>query len=61
MTATKHWSVDNAIGVHGGRTRAEARRNTHNDMIVTGGRDARRNQAYEDIPNPGNEFAAARG
>ncbi|MGI5241239.1 DUF1876 domain-containing protein [Dactylosporangium sp. CA-139066] len=57
---TKHWNVDIVIGEDGGRTHAEARLNTEDDMIVTGTGDARLNPADEDIPEIGDELAAAR-
>ncbi|GAA4245381.1 DUF1876 domain-containing protein [Dactylosporangium darangshiense] len=60
MTVTKHWSVDIEIGEHNGQTHVEARLNTEDDTIVTGIGDAHLNPADEDIPEIGDELAAAR-
>jgi hypothetical protein len=60
MMATKHWNVDVVIGEQDGRTHAEARLNTEDDIMLTGVGDARLNPADEDIPEIGDELAAAR-
>ncbi|WP_432824530.1 DUF1876 domain-containing protein [Dactylosporangium sp. CA-092794] len=60
MSATKHWTVDIAIGEHDGRTHAEARLNGEDDTLLTGTGDARCNPADDDIPEIGDELAVAR-
>lgn len=60
MTATKHWNVDIYIDEHEDTTRAEARLHTRDDTQLTGLGTARRNPHDVDVPEIGDEVAAAR-
>lgn len=56
----KQWTVDILIGEHDGNTAAEARLHTEDDTNVVGRGTARLNPADDDIPEIGDELAAAR-
>jgi hypothetical protein len=60
MTMTKRWAVDVFINEIDGRTYAEARLHTDDDTHVIGIGRARLNPTDEDIPEIGDELAAAR-
>ncbi len=61
MTATKHWTVDIFIDEHDDdSTRAEARLRTRNSAHITGIGFARRNPRDVNVPEIGDELAAAR-
>jgi hypothetical protein len=60
MTATKHWNVEIVIGEHDGQTHAEACLRADDDTVVTGAGKAHLHPADEDIPEIGDELAAAR-
>ena len=60
MAVEKHWTVDIIIDEHEGRTRAEARLRTRDDTHLTGTGLAKRNPADPDVPEIGDELAAAR-
>ncbi|MEU2005776.1 dsRBD fold-containing protein [Rhodococcus sp. NPDC019627] len=61
----RKWSVDIVIDEHdsgeaGSRTRAQARLRTHDKTALTGVGTARRNPKDTEIPEIGDELAAAR-
>ncbi|HEY8454446.1 MAG TPA: DUF1876 domain-containing protein [Actinopolymorphaceae bacterium] len=58
--ATKHWSVDIAIDEYENRTRAEARLVTPEKAGLSATGLARRNPADVNVPEIGDELAAAR-
>ncbi|HEU4543737.1 MAG TPA: dsRBD fold-containing protein [Jiangellaceae bacterium] len=61
MTATKHWTVDIYIDEHDDdSTRAEARLRTRESTQVKGIGFARRNPHDVNVPEIGDELAAAR-
>lgn len=60
MSMIKRWTVDIFIGEQGGRTFAEARLHTDDDTHLIGTGRAKLNPADEDIPEIGDELAAAR-
>ena len=60
MLATKHWTVDIYIGERDGHTSAEARLHTLDDAQLVGIGHARLGPHDEDIPEIGDELAAAR-
>jgi len=60
MAMTKRWTVDVFIDEIDGRTYAEARLHTDEDTTIIGIGRARLNPADEDIPEIGDELAAAR-
>lgn len=61
MTATKHWTVDIYIGEHDdGSTYAEARLVTHATAGLRAVGTARLNPADVNVPEIGDELAAAR-
>lgn len=61
MTATKRWTVDIVIDEHDDdTTRAEARLQTRGDSRFTGVGTARRNLHDLNVPEIGDELAAAR-
>jgi len=60
MAVAKRWTVDIYIDEHEGRTRAEARLRTQDPTRMTGVGTARRNPADPEVPEIGDEFAAAR-
>ncbi|MFG2041724.1 DUF1876 domain-containing protein [Dactylosporangium sp. NPDC048998] len=60
MTATKHWTVEIVIGEHDGQTHAEARLSAEDDTLITGAGDAHLHPADDNIPEIGDELAAAR-
>jgi hypothetical protein len=60
MLGTKRWTVDIFIGEHSGNTYAEARLHTGDDTHLVGTGNAKLNPADEDIPEIGDELAAAR-
>jgi hypothetical protein len=60
MAAAKRWAVDIYIDEHEGRTRAEARLHTGDATTLAGVGTARRNPADPEVPEIGDELAAAR-
>jgi hypothetical protein len=60
MAMVKRWSVDVFIDEADGRTYAEARLHTNDNTHLVGVGRARLNPADEDIPEIGDELAAAR-
>lgn len=60
MDTTKTWHVDIFIGEHEGRTHAEARLRPGEKVTMTGTGTARLNPADRDVPEIGDELAAAR-
>jgi Domain of unknown function (DUF1876) len=60
MAATKRWTVDIFIDEDDGRTYAEARLHSDADTHIVGIGRARLNPADKDIPEIGDELAAAR-
>jgi hypothetical protein len=60
MPATKRWSVDIFVDEDDGRTYAEARLHTGAETHLVGVGRARLNPADNDIPEIGDELAAAR-
>ncbi|MEU7875894.1 DUF1876 domain-containing protein [Dactylosporangium sp. NPDC049140] len=60
MTAIKQWTVNIFIGEHDGRTYAEARLHTDDNTHIAGTGEARLHPADKDVPEIGNELAAAR-
>jgi hypothetical protein len=61
MTTTKRWHVDIFIDEHDDdTTRAEARLRTHDQTTLTGVGTARRNPHDTNVPEIGDELAAAR-
>lgn len=60
MTAVKSWSVDIYIWENEGRTHAEARLRPTGVVTLTGEGTARLNPADRDVPEIGDELAAAR-
>jgi hypothetical protein len=60
MPVTKRWTVEIFIGEHDGNTAAEARLHTDDDTHVVGRGSARLHPADGDIPEIGDELAAAR-
>jgi hypothetical protein len=60
MTATKRWGVEIFIDEHGDTTRAEARLRTRDQTHLTGVGTAKRNPLDVDVPEIGDELAAAR-
>ena len=60
MAMTKRWSVDLYIDEIDGRTYAEARLHTNDDTHLIGIGRARLNPTDHDIPEIGDELAAAR-
>jgi hypothetical protein len=57
---SKSWSVQIDLGEHEGRTRAVARLHTTDRTSLTGTGSARLNPADPDVPEIGDELAAAR-
>lgn len=60
MEETKTWTVRIDIGEHEGRTRAVAHLSTRDARGVAGVGSARLNPADRDVPEIGDEIAAAR-
>ena len=60
MNETKRWTVVIDIDEHDGRTRAVARLRTRDTDRLVGIGLARRNPANRDVPEIGDELAAAR-
>ena len=60
MAVAKRWTVDIYIDEYEDRTRAEARLRTQDPTRMTGVGTARRNPADPEVPEIGDEFAAAR-
>jgi hypothetical protein len=60
MAVAKRWTVDIYIDEHEGQTRAEARLHTSDATQLAGVGTARRNPADPEIPEIGDELAAAR-
>lgn len=60
MDQTKRWTVSIDIDEHDGRTRAVARLQTRDTDKLAGFGLARRNPADPDVPEIGDELAAAR-
>lgn len=60
MSTAKKWSVEIHIDEHESRTRAEARLHTADKTHLVGVGLARLNPADRDIPEIGDELAAAR-
>jgi hypothetical protein len=60
MLETKRWTVSIDIGEHDGHTRARARLRTRDGERLTGVGLARCNPADPDVPEIGDELAAAR-
>jgi hypothetical protein len=60
MAVAKRWTVDIYIDEHEGRTRAEARLHTGDATTLGGVGTARRNPADPEVPEIGDELAAAR-
>lgn len=60
MDQTKRWTVTIDIDEHDGRTRAVARLQTRDSDTLAGFGLARRNPADPDVPEIGDELAAAR-
>ena len=60
MAMVKRWTVDIFIDEDDGRTFAEARLHTGDDTHLVGVGRARLNPADDDIPEIGDELAAAR-
>ncbi|MFC5951968.1 DUF1876 domain-containing protein [Pseudonocardia lutea] len=60
MHESKHWTVSIDIDEHEGRTRATARLHTRDSDSVVGVGLARLNPADRDVPEIGDELAAAR-
>jgi hypothetical protein len=59
-TTTKTWSVEIFIGERDGSTRAEARLKTGDQTALTAAGSARLNPSDRDVPEIGDELAAAR-
>jgi len=57
---TAHWSIDLDLGEIHGHTRAVARLNTKDDTALVGTGFARLNPADRNVPEIGEELAAAR-
>lgn len=60
MTATKTWHVDIFIGEREGKTHAEARLRPADEVTLVGTGTARLNPTDHDVPEVGDELAAAR-
>jgi Domain of unknown function (DUF1876) len=60
MNEAKRWTVDIDIDEHEGRTRAMARLHTRDTDNLVGVGLARLNPAHRDVPEIGDELAAAR-
>jgi hypothetical protein len=60
MAMVKRWTVDIFIDEHEGRTYAEARLHSDAKTLLTGVGRAKLNPADADIPEIGDELAAAR-
>lgn len=60
MAMTKRWTVDIFLGEDEGRTSAEAHLRTGDDTRLSGTGTARLNPHDEDVPEIGDEVAAAR-
>jgi len=60
MNATKTWHVDIYIGEHEGQTHAEARLRPTDDVTLAATGTARLNPDDRDVPEIGDELAAAR-
>lgn len=60
MSTVKTWHVDLMIGEREGQTHAEARLHTSDTDTMTGHGTARLNPADRDVPEIGDELAAAR-
>ncbi|WP_433087057.1 dsRBD fold-containing protein [Dactylosporangium sp. CA-052675] len=60
MTTAKHWAVDVYIGEHDESTYAQARLHTDADTSLSGTGEARLHPADTNIPEIGDELAAAR-
>lgn len=60
MSSVKRWSVDIFIDEHESMTYAEARLHTDDDTDLVGVGNARLNPADEEVPEIGDELAAAR-
>jgi len=60
MSATKNWHVDIYIGEREGQTHAEARLRPNEEATLTGTGTARLNPTDRDVPEIGDELAAAR-
>lgn len=60
MTEAKRWTVDIQIDEHDGRTRARARLHNRDETGLVGVGLARLNPADTNVPEIGDELAAAR-
>ena len=60
MNEIKHWTVDIEIDEHDGRTRAVARLGPQDGNRLVGVGQARLNPVDRDVPDIGDELAAAR-
>lgn len=60
MSTTKNWHVDIYIGEREGQTHAEARLRPSEEATLTGTGTARLNPTDRDVPEIGDELAAAR-
>jgi hypothetical protein len=60
LSVSKSWSVQIDIGEHEGKTRAVAHLRTGDQTSLTGTGTARLNPADPDVPEIGDELAAAR-
>jgi hypothetical protein len=60
MSTVKTWQVDLIIGEREGQTHAEARLHTSDTDTMSGTGTARLNPADRDVPEIGDELAAAR-
>jgi hypothetical protein len=60
MATEKRWTVDIIIDEHEGRTRAEARLRTRDSTHLMGTGMAKLNPSDRDVPEIGDELAAAR-
>ncbi|WP_433220780.1 DUF1876 domain-containing protein [Dactylosporangium sp. CS-047395] len=60
MTVAKRWTIDIVIDEESGNTAAEARLRMEDDSLLVGTGCARLNPADLDIPEIGDELAAAR-
>ncbi|MET7394875.1 DUF1876 domain-containing protein [Dactylosporangium sp. NPDC005572] len=60
MIVAKHWTVDVFIGEDDGKTYAEARLHAEDSAHIVGTGEARLHPSDNDIPEIGDELAAAR-
>lgn len=60
VSISKSWTVQIDLGEHGGETRAVAHLHTGDRTLLTGTGWARLNPADPDVPEIGDELAAAR-